>query len=87
MRSGDLMQSDAGKININVESYVEVVGEDIQCNMSDDFGDLSIRQALVAERLDASRPPDPIRCLLTGSNERLVYRHLRSASESVEEWQ
>jgi hypothetical protein len=29
----------AGEININVEGYVEVVGEDVQRDMSDDFGD------------------------------------------------
>jgi hypothetical protein len=48
--SSHLMQCHAGEININVEGYVDVVGEDIQRNMSDDFGDLSIREALVAKR-------------------------------------
>src|ERR1700746_327124 len=49
------MQCHAWEININVEGFVEVVGEDIQRNMSDDFGDLSIREALVAKRLYAAR--------------------------------
>jgi hypothetical protein len=49
------MQCHAGEININVEGYVEVVGEDIQRYMSDDFGDLSIREALIAKRLYATR--------------------------------
>src|SRR6266849_5131419 len=53
--SSHLMQCHAWEININVEGYVEVVGEDIQRNMSDDFGDLSIREALVAQRLYATR--------------------------------
>ena len=52
--SSHLMQCHAGKININVESYVEVVGEDIQRNISDDYGDLSVREALVAKRLYAT---------------------------------
>src|SRR5260370_13534729 len=51
----------AGEININVEGYVEIVGEDIQRNMSDDFGDLSIREALVAKRLYATRGHLPTR--------------------------
>jgi hypothetical protein len=48
------MQCHAWEININVEGYAEVVGEDIQRSMSDDFGDLSIREALVAKRLYAT---------------------------------
>jgi hypothetical protein len=39
--SSHLMQCHAGKININVERDVEIVGEDIQRDMSYDFGDLS----------------------------------------------
>jgi hypothetical protein len=49
------MQCHAWEININVEGYVEVVGEDIQRNVRDDFGDLSIREALVEKRLYATR--------------------------------
>ena len=49
-----LMQCDAGEININVEGYVEVVGENIQRDMSDDFGDLSICEAMIAKRLYAT---------------------------------
>jgi len=36
------MQRHAGEININVEGYVEVVGEDIERDM---IGDFSIREA------------------------------------------
>jgi hypothetical protein len=49
------MQCHAGEINVNVEGFVEIVGEDIQRDMSDDFGNLSIREALVAKRLYATR--------------------------------
>jgi hypothetical protein len=49
------MQCHAGEINVNVDGYVEVVGEDVQRDMSDDFGDLSIREALIAKRLYATR--------------------------------
>jgi hypothetical protein len=52
--SSHLMQCHAGEININVERDAEIVGEDIQRDMSDDFGDLSIREALVAKRLHAA---------------------------------
>ena len=48
------MQYHAREIDIKVDGYVEVVGENIQCDMSDDFGDLSIREAMIAKRLYAA---------------------------------
>ena len=53
--SSHLMQCHAREIHINIEGYVEVVSEDVQRDMSDDFGDLSIREALIANRLYATR--------------------------------
>jgi len=47
------MQCHARKINLNIEGHVEVVGEDVQYDMGDDFGDLSIREAVFAKRLYA----------------------------------
>jgi hypothetical protein len=41
--SSHLLQGHTGEININIEGYVEVVGEDIQRDMRDDFADLSVR--------------------------------------------
>ena len=46
--STHLTQCHARELNINVERYVEVVCEDVQRDMGDDFGDLSIREALIA---------------------------------------
>jgi len=50
-----VIQCHAGKVDVNVEGYVEIIGEDIQRDMRDDFGDLSLTEALVAKRLYATR--------------------------------
>ena len=48
-RSSHRVQCHAGKININFKGYVEVVGEDIQRDMSDDFGDISVAETLITK--------------------------------------